>query len=144
WRRVDGDGRAPLTEPRASPRTKAVPDRDGPSRRTELGWYRECPSPLSAKGIFVWRDRLTADTKRKRILTGVRPTGALHLGHYLGALENWTRLQHEYDCQFLIADCQVSDYADRIPVVRESVWEVTLDWLAVGLDPETSDFVIES
>jgi tryptophanyl-tRNA synthetase len=81
---------------------------------------------------------------RKRILTGVRPTGALHLGHYLGALENWTRLQHEYDCQFLIADCQVSDYADRIPVVRESVWEVALDWLAVGLDPATSDFVIES
>ena len=77
-------------------------------------------------------------------MTGVRPTGALHLGHYLGALENWARLQHEYDCQFLIADCQVSDYADRIPVVRESVWEVALDWLAVGLDPETSDFVIES
>ena len=87
---------------------------------------------------------MTTETKRKRILTGVRPTGALHLGHYLGALENWTRLQHEYDCQFLIADCQVSDYADRIPVVRESVWEVTLDWLAVGLDPEISDFVIES
>ena len=87
---------------------------------------------------------MAADTNRKRILTGVRPTGALHLGHYLGALENWTRLQHEYDCQFLIADCQVSDYADRIPVVRESVWEVALDWLAVGLDPETSDFVIES
>jgi tryptophanyl-tRNA synthetase len=80
----------------------------------------------------------------KRILTGIRPTGALHLGHYAGALENWVRLQHEYDCHFLIADYQVSDYADDIARVRESVWEVALDWLAVGLDPERSSFVIES
>lgn len=81
---------------------------------------------------------------RKRILTGIRPTGPLHLGHYAGALENWTRLQREYECYFLIADCQVSDYADRMDVVRESVWEVALDWLAVGLDPEGSSYVIES
>jgi len=83
-------------------------------------------------------------TERKRILTGIRPTGALHLGHYAGALENWVRLQHDYECYFLIADYQVSDYADDIPRVREAVWEVALDWLAVGLDPETSSFVIES
>ncbi len=81
---------------------------------------------------------------RERILTGIRPTGALHLGHYAGALENWVRLQRQYECYFLIADYQVSDYADDIPLVRESVWEVALDWLAVGLDPETSHFVIES
>ena len=80
----------------------------------------------------------------KRILTGIRPTGPLHLGHYAGALENWVRLQHEYDCHFLIADYQVSDYADDIPRVRDAVWEVALDWLAVGLDPERSAFVIES
>ncbi len=83
-------------------------------------------------------------SERKRILTGIRPTGALHLGHYAGALENWVRLQHEYDCHFLIADYQVSDYADDLARVRESVWEVALDWLAVGLDPEESCFVIES
>ncbi|HXH20880.1 MAG TPA: tryptophan--tRNA ligase [Dehalococcoidia bacterium] len=81
---------------------------------------------------------------RRRILTGVRPTGPLHLGHYAGALENWVRLQDEYECFFLIADCQVSDYADRLDTVRESVWEVALDWLAVGLDPARSHFVIES
>ncbi len=81
---------------------------------------------------------------RKRILTGIRPTGALHLGHYAGALENWLRLQTEYECFFLIADYQVSDYADDIDRVRDSVWEVTLDWLAIGLDPEGSHFVIES
>jgi tryptophanyl-tRNA synthetase len=83
-------------------------------------------------------------TRDKRILTGVRPTGSLHLGHYAGALENWLRLQNEYECFFLIADYQVSDYADDIPRVRAAVREVALDWLAVGLDPERSHFVIES
>lgn len=81
---------------------------------------------------------------KKRILTGIRPTGPLHLGHYAGALENWVRLQPDYDCYFLIADYQVSDYADDMARVREAVWEVALDWLAVGLDPERSSFVIES
>jgi tryptophanyl-tRNA synthetase len=81
---------------------------------------------------------------RQRILTGIRPTGPLHLGHYAGALENWVRLQTRYDCHFLIADYQVSDYADDVRRVREAVWEVALDWLAVGLDPERSAFVIES
>jgi tryptophanyl-tRNA synthetase len=83
-------------------------------------------------------------TAKKRILTGIRPTGSLHLGHYAGALENWVRLQGEYECYFLIADYQVSDYADDIKRVREAVWDVALDWLAVGLDPENSAFVIES
>ena len=82
--------------------------------------------------------------RRGRILSGMRPTGRMHLGNFVGALENWVRLQNEYDCHFLIADYQVSDYADDIPRVRESVWEVALDWLAVGLDPERSAFVIES
>ena len=80
----------------------------------------------------------------KRIVTGIRPTGPLHLGHYAGALENWVKLQSDYDCYFLIADYQVSDYADDLARVRESVWEVALDWLAVGLDPERSSFVVES
>jgi tryptophanyl-tRNA synthetase len=80
----------------------------------------------------------------QRILTGIRPTGPLHLGHYAGALESWVKLQADYDCHFLIADYQVSDYADDLPRVREAVWEVALDWLAVGLDPERSAFVIES
>jgi tryptophanyl-tRNA synthetase len=82
--------------------------------------------------------------ERKRILTGIRPTGPLHLGHYVGALENWKRLQTEYECFFLIADYQVSDYANDIERVRRAVFEVALDWLAVGLDPEGSHYVIES
>jgi tryptophanyl-tRNA synthetase len=83
-------------------------------------------------------------TEKKRILTGIRPTGPLHLGHYAGALENWIKLQRDYECFFLIADFQVSDYAEDLDRVRRSVFEVALDWLAVGLDPEGSHFVIES
>ena len=81
---------------------------------------------------------------RPRILTGIRPSGALHLGHYAGALQQWVRLQEEYESFWLIADYQVSDYADDIDHVRESVFEVALDWLAVGLDPEQGHYVIES
>jgi tryptophanyl-tRNA synthetase len=82
--------------------------------------------------------------QKPRIMTGMRPTGSLHLGHYGGALENWTKLQHEYEAFFLIADYQVSDYADRVNDVRGWVLEVATDWLSVGLDPEISHFGIES
>ena len=82
--------------------------------------------------------------ERMRILTGVRPTGPLHLGHYAGALSTWLELQCEYDCYFLIADYQVSDHADDLPRVRSAVWDVALDWLAAGLDPDSASFVIES
>ena len=83
--------------------------------------------------------------EKKRILTGIRPTGALHLGHYIGALENWVRLQEEYDCLFLIADYQaLGDHLDDIGGIRRSVVDVSLDWLAVGLDPERSTFVVQS
>jgi tryptophanyl-tRNA synthetase len=81
---------------------------------------------------------------RKRILTGIRPTGSLHLGHYAGALKQWLALQDEYECFFLIADYQVSDYVDDIDHVRRSVWQVAFDWLSVGLDPAKGHYVIES
>ncbi|MBI4307107.1 MAG: tryptophan--tRNA ligase [Chloroflexi bacterium] len=81
----------------------------------------------------------------KRILTGIRPTGALHVGHYVGALENWLQLQARYECYFLIADYQaLGDHFHEIDLIRDSVIQVTLDWLAVGLDPERSSFVIQS
>ncbi len=82
---------------------------------------------------------------KKRILTGIRPTGALHLGHYVGALHNWINLQDEYECNFLIADYQaLSDHFHEIDLIKTSVIDVTLDWLSVGLDPEKSNFVIQS
>ncbi len=87
----------------------------------------------------------THPATRKRILTGIRPTGALHLGHYVGALDNWLKLQDKYDCFFLIADYQaLGDHFHEIDLIRQSVLDVTLDWLAIGLDPEKSSFVIQS
>lgn len=83
----------------------------------------------------------------KRILTGMRPTGALHLGHYVGALKQWIELQDEYECFFLIADVQaLTTHVDRPKVIEESVREVVLDWLGVGLDPAKPNvhFVLQS
>ncbi len=83
--------------------------------------------------------------KKKTILTGMRPTGKLHLGHYVGALENWIELQKTYNCYFLIADYQaLGDYAEDISRIRNSVIEVALDWLSVGLDYKKNNFVIQS
>ena len=85
------------------------------------------------------------DENKKRILTGIRPTGALHLGHYVGALHNWIDLQEEYNCYFLIADYQaLGDHFNDIDLIRKSVIDVTIDWLSVGLDPAKSSFVIQS
>ena len=88
---------------------------------------------------------LSDSTHKKRILTGIRPTGALHLGHYVGALKNWIDLQNQFDCYFLIADYQaLGDHFNDIDLIRGSVLDVTLDWMAVGLDPDKSSFVIQS
>lgn len=88
---------------------------------------------------------MAAPNTKKRILTGIRTTGALHLGHYVGALHNWIELQDEYDCYFLLADYQaLGDHFHDIDLIRDSVLQVTLDWLAVGLDPEKSAFVVQS
>ena len=82
---------------------------------------------------------------KKRILTGIRPTGKLHLGHYVGALENWIRLQDEYDCFFLIAAYQaLGDHIDEMENIKTAVRDVVLDWLSVGLNPEQSTFVVQS
>ena len=82
--------------------------------------------------------------ERRRILTGLRPSGPSHVGHYAGAFSQWLELQDEYESFFLLADYQVSDYADNLPWIRWGLWEVMLDWLGVGLDPDRSHFVIES
>ena len=82
---------------------------------------------------------------KERVLAGMRPTGSLHLGHYVGALENWVKLQDKCDCHFLIADYQaLGDYAQDVDRIRKSVRAVTLDWLSVGLDPRKSAFLIQS
>lgn len=79
--------------------------------------------------------------EKKRILTGDRPTGRLHLGHYVGTLSNRVRLQNKYDCFFIIADLHVlTTKADRegVSQIKENVRQLVLDYLAVGIDPEKS------
>jgi tryptophanyl-tRNA synthetase len=81
----------------------------------------------------------------KRILTGDRPTGRLHLGHYVGSLQNRVRLQYEYDTYILIADVQaLTDNFEHPEMLRENVFEVALDYLAVGLDPQRVKIVVQS
>lgn len=85
-----------------------------------------------------------ADTKGT-ILSGMRPTGILHLGNYMGALENWVRLQDEYRCFFMVADWHAltTDYMDPTQIGRNTR-EMVLDWLAAGLDPERSPIFRQS
>lgn len=82
---------------------------------------------------------------RKRVLSGMRPTGRLHLGHLFGALDNWRNLQEEYDCFFFIADWHAltTDYADPSQIKTYTI-EVVLDWLAAGLDPRKATFFVQS
>jgi tryptophanyl-tRNA synthetase len=87
----------------------------------------------------------TSTNLRKRVLSGMRSTGKLHLGNYVGALDNWVRMQDEYECFFCVVDWHAltTDYANTSQVKRNSV-EVALDWLAAGLDPEKSVIFIQS
>jgi tryptophanyl-tRNA synthetase len=81
----------------------------------------------------------------KRILTGDRPTGQLHLGHYVGSLQNRVRLQDEYDTYILIADVQaLTDNFEHPEKLEANIFEVALDYLAVGLDPEKVKIVVQS
>jgi tryptophanyl-tRNA synthetase len=82
---------------------------------------------------------------RKRVLSGMRPTGKLHLGNYVGALQNWVGMQDQYECFFCVVDWHAltTDYADTSRV-KENSLEVAFDWLAAGLDPEKSVLFLQS
>ena len=83
--------------------------------------------------------------KKHRILSGMRPTGKLHLGNYVGALENWIRLQKEYDSFHMVADWHMltTDLKHTAEIANNSI-EVVIDWLSAGLDPEKSPLFIQS
>lgn len=82
---------------------------------------------------------------KPRILTGDTPTGSLHLGHYVGSIENRLRLQDEYDCYFLIANMHAfTTRADKPDEIRASTIEIVKDWLACGIDPERSTLVLQT
>lgn len=80
-----------------------------------------------------------------RVLSGMRPTGNLHLGHYNGVLKNWIRLQHEQECLFFVADWHaLTTHYDTPEIIEESVWEMVIDWLAAGVDPASATIFIQS
>ena len=83
--------------------------------------------------------------ERKRVLSGMRPTGKLHLGNYMGALYNWVRLQHEYECYFFIADWHaLTTNYENLTALPDDVMGVALDFLAAGLDPERCTMFVQS
>ena len=80
-----------------------------------------------------------------RVLSGMRPTGNLHLGHYHGVLKNWIKLQHEHECLFFIADWHaLTTHYDTPEIIEENVWEMVIDWLAAGVDPANAIIFIQS
>ena len=81
----------------------------------------------------------------ERVVSGMRPTGALHLGHYHGALKNWVRLQSEYPCLFFVADWHaLTTHYDSPEIIGNNIWEMVIDWLAAGIDPQQSTLFIQS
>lgn len=82
---------------------------------------------------------------KKRILTGIRPTGNLHIGHYFGAVQNWIKLQDEYEMFIEIADVQaLTDNFNNPEKIRKSLKELTIDLLSVGIDPSKVTIFIQS
>jgi tryptophanyl-tRNA synthetase len=80
-----------------------------------------------------------------RVLSGMRPTGAMHLGHYHGALKNWVRLQNEFPCYFFAADWHaLTTHYEDPSVIEATVWEMFIDWLAAGVDPSKATLFIQS
>ncbi|MHB9002290.1 MAG: nucleotidyl transferase family protein, partial [Thermoanaerobaculia bacterium] len=83
--------------------------------------------------------------QKKIVLSGLRPTGRVHLGNYFGAVRNWVRLQEDYDCYFFVADWHAltSDYADP-SMVHDATFDAAADWIAAGLDPAKSTLFLQS
>ncbi|HTS85364.1 MAG TPA: tryptophan--tRNA ligase, partial [Usitatibacter sp.] len=82
---------------------------------------------------------------QERVLSGMRPTGAMHLGHYHGALKNWVRLQNEFPCLFFAADWHaLTTHYEDPSVIEQTVWDMFADWLACGIDPTKATLFIQS
>lgn len=80
-----------------------------------------------------------------RVLSGMRPTGALHIGHFHGALKNWVRLQDEHPCFFFVADWHaLTTHYETPEVLEASVWDMLIDWFAAGIDPQKATVFIQS
>ena len=88
---------------------------------------------------------MSSSDSEKRVLSGMRPTGRMHIGHYHGALKNWVRLQHEYECFFFVADFHAltTHYQDQVDL-EQFTFDMVVDWLTVGLNPSAATIFVQS
>ena len=95
--------------------------------------------------IYPVPDENPLSSKPKRILSGMRPTGKMHLGNYYGALYNWMRLQEDYQCYYFVADWHALTTEYETPgAISGYIPEMVTDWLSVGLDPDKSTIFVQS
>lgn len=98
------------------------------------GFYRRCQGEC-----------VSSVDSQQRVLSGMRPTGRLHLGHYHGVLKNWVKLQYEYQCFFFVADWHaLTTHYEDPRVIENSVWDMLVDWLAAGINPSACTLFIQS
>lgn len=110
-----------------------------------MSWSEGAGGGLAGEGLGEYNFRAMSVTTKPRILTGDTPTGKLHLGHYVGSVENRLALQDEYDCYFIIANKHAfTTRAERPDDIRQSVLEIATDYLACGIDPNKSNMFIQS
>ena len=84
-------------------------------------------------------------SNNKRVVSGMRASGALHLGHYHGVLKNWVTLQHQYDCYFFVADLHgLTTHYDESSRIEQNLWNMVVDWLACGVNPSLSRVFVQS
>jgi len=87
----------------------------------------------------------SASPQNSRVISGMRPTGRLHLGHYHGVLKNWLELQHEYECFFFVADWHaLTTQYDDPTLIPQSIWDMVVDWLAAGINPGSATLFVQS
>jgi tryptophanyl-tRNA synthetase len=87
----------------------------------------------------------TVAIQSRRIVSGMRPTGQLHLGYYHGVLKNWINLQHEYECFFFVADWHaLTSHYEDVSQIESSVWDMVIDWIAAGIEPSAASMFIQS
>ncbi len=88
---------------------------------------------------------MSSVASQQRVLSGMRPTGRLHLGHYHGVLKNWVRLQHEYDCFFFVADWHaLTTHYDNPAAIESATLDMVVDWLAAGVNPKAATLFVQS
>src|SRR4030095_5972468 len=164
-----GNHRHPVVhvpEPPAHPAARRRPDRGEPAsqpRRVALREARALGDPAAPRAAGHperAQPPAAADHRRlgradprhdvltmfeTRVLSGMRPTGRMHLGHYHGVLKNWVRLQAEYPCLYFVADWHAltTDY-EKPEHVKENGWDMVIDWLAAGIDPSQAVLFIQS